>query len=67
VIAISGRFVASASRITPPSASPSPRPVSSTSVARESQIPANQTAPAATAKIRTSGARPKPENTGEFY
>src|SRR3954463_11621208 len=30
-------------------------------------MPATQTAPAAAAKIRTSGARPRPENTGSFY
>src|SRR5580765_4298163 len=66
-IAISGRFVAIASRIAPPSASPRPSRVSSTSVEPERWMPATQTAPAATAKIRTSGASPRPENTGQFY
>ena len=62
-IAISGRLVAIASRIAPPSASPRPSRVSSTSVELERWMPATQIAPAATAKIRTSGTRPRLENT----
>ena len=41
VIAISGRFVATASRIAPPRASPSPSRMSSASVELESRIPAD--------------------------
>ena len=65
--AISGRFVATASRTAPPSASPSPSRVSTTSVDPESWIPASHTAMAATRKIRTSGTNPRPENTNRFY
>ena len=67
VIAISGRFVATASRTAPPSASPSLSRVSSTSVEPESWIPANHTATAAIRKIRTSGTNPRPENTPRLY
>ena len=66
VIAISGRFVATASRIAPPRASPSPSRMSSASVELESRIPASQTVAAAARKIRTSGARPRPANTRQF-
>jgi len=60
VIAISGRLVAIASRISPPSASPSPSRVDSTSVVFERWIPATHTAPAAAAKIATSSGRDSP-------
>src|SRR5512144_2534557 len=63
VIAISGRFVAIASRISPPSASPSPRRDESTSLVSESSIPATQTAPAPPRKMSTSQGSARPPNT----
>src|SRR5690349_1511802 len=52
VIASSGRFVATASRITPPSAVPRCHRVASTSVWLDNEIPAIQTVTAATRKMR---------------
>src|SRR3954470_18969566 len=62
VIAISGRLVAIASRIRPPSACPRPRREARTSVASECRTPASQTAAAAARKTRigTSTATPSP-------
>jgi hypothetical protein len=54
VIAISGRLPATASRTTPPSASPSPKRRSMTSVVFDSAVPAIQMAMAPIAKTRTS-------------
>src|SRR3954454_12702005 len=53
VIAISGRLVAIASRMTPPSASPSPKRTEITSVVLESWIPATQITAADAAKMAT--------------
>src|SRR4051794_3241569 len=53
-MAISGRFVATASSSSPPSASPRPRRVASTSVVSESWTPASQTKVAAATKMSTS-------------
>ena len=55
-IAISGRFVTIASRMSPPNASPRPSLTSSTSVARTSLVPAIHTAaPAATKMASNTG------------
>jgi hypothetical protein len=54
VIATSGRLPAIASRTTPPSASPSPKRRSMTSVVFDSAVPAIHVAIAPTAKTRTS-------------
>src|SRR3954447_16247862 len=56
-MAISGRFVAIARKIRPPSAWPSPKCSERTSVASESFMPANHTAAAAATKARTKAAK----------
>jgi len=53
VMATSGRLPAIASRTTPPSASPSPKRRSRTSVVFESAVPAIQVATAPAAKMTT--------------
>src|SRR4051812_9075575 len=63
-IAISGRFVASASRIRPPSADPRCSRVASTSVWSESWMPATQIAAAAAAKIASRTSRGSPDTAG---
>ena len=65
VIAISGRFIAIASRISPPSAWPRPSRDESTSVVSESLIPASQIAIAAAAKIRINQGSESEPNTAE--
>ena len=65
VIAISGRLVAIARRMSPPSASPSPRRVASTSVVSESLIPAYHTASAARAKTATTAGSGRPDTGGK--
>src|SRR6185312_9138165 len=60
VIASSGSDPASASRIRPPSASPSPSRASSASVVFESKTPAAQVAPEPARKIRTRRGEPSP-------
>src|SRR5687767_11451984 len=63
VMAISGRLVTTARRISPPSAWPSPNLSRSTSVVSERRMPATQTAPAASAKTKASADRGKEPNT----
>src|SRR5213078_2753544 len=63
VIAISGRFVAIASRISPPSAWPSPSRSESTSVVSESLIPASQIATAAARNSRINQGSDSDPNT----
>jgi hypothetical protein len=63
VIAISGRLVAIASRISPPRASPSPRRAESTSVVSESLVPATHTKAATPAKMTSRSGRAKEPNT----
>jgi hypothetical protein len=63
VMAISGRLVTMARRISPPSAWPSPNLSKSTSVVSERRMPAAQTAPAATAKTKASADKGKAPNT----
>src|SRR5690349_21008882 len=63
-MAISGRLVVIASRIRPPSASPSPNRLDRTSVVSESLIPAYQTATAAAPKMDTRASNESEANMG---
>jgi hypothetical protein len=65
-IAVSGRFVPSASRMSPPRADPRPSRVDSTSVWFESWTPATQIAAAAAAKMSNSTGVPSDEIPGRY-
>jgi hypothetical protein len=66
VIAISGRFVAIASMINPPSAAPKCSCSDSTSVWSDSWIPATQMAAAAATKINSSTGNARPDTCSSY-